>query len=100
MCVSLGAANHAPQGGPHMSLDTKLRVAKIAKIPRETIMKRRSPAIGREALAAEIASLSMLGVDELRARWKAMFANAPSRDRTRPFLPPPTPSPLQQKAFH
>ena len=33
-------------------------------------MKRRAPAIDREALAAEIAGLSKLGIDELRERWK------------------------------
>jgi hypothetical protein len=82
-----------------MSLDAKLKVAKIAKISRETIMKRRSPAIGREALAAEIASLSKLGVDELRARWKAMFGNAPSRDISRSFLTRAIAYRLQEKAF-
>ena len=46
VCVSLGTANHAPQGGPHMSLDAKLKEAKIEKISRGTIMKRRAPAIG------------------------------------------------------
>ena len=53
-----------------MSLDAGLKVVKIS---RETIMKRRAPAIGREELAAEIASLSKLDIDELRERWKAMF---------------------------
>src|ERR1019366_6594774 len=41
------------------------------EISRETIMKRRSPVLDREALAAEIASLSKLGIDELRECWKA-----------------------------
>ena len=36
-------------------------------------MKRRSRLCDREALAAEIASLSKLGIDELRERWKAML---------------------------
>ena len=62
-------------------------------------MKRRSPAIGREALAAEIASLSKLGVDELRARWKAMFGNPPSRDISRSFLTRAIAYRLQEKAF-
>ena len=82
-----------------MSLDARLKVAKITKISRETIMKRRSPAIGREALAAEIASLSKLGVDQLRARWKAMFGNAPSRDIGRSFLTRAIAYRLQEKAF-
>ena len=30
----------------------------------------------RETLASEIASLSKLGIDELRERWKAMFGKA------------------------
>ena len=67
-----------------MSLDAKLKVAQIGKISRETIIKRRSPRISREALAAEIASLSKLDTDELR--WKAMFGNPPSRDVSRLFL--------------
>src|ERR1700692_4524409 len=33
----------------------------------------------RETLASEIASLSKLGIDELRERWKTMFGKAPSR---------------------
>ena len=82
-----------------MSLDAKLKVAKIAKISRETIMKRRAPAIGREALAAEIASLSKLDIDELRARWKAMFGNPPSRDISRSFLTRAIAYRLQEKAF-
>jgi hypothetical protein len=80
-----------------MSLDAKLKVAKIAKISRGT--KRRSPAIGREALAAEIASLSKLDTDELRARWKAMFGNAPSRDISRSFLTRAIAYRLQEKAL-
>ena len=81
-----------------MSLDARLKVAKITKISRETNMKRRSPAIGREALVAEIASLSKLGVDQLRARWKAMFGNAPSRDIGRSFLTRAIAYRLQEKA--
>ena len=62
-------------------------------------MKRRAPAFGREALAAEIASLSKLDTDELRARWKAMFGNAPSRDISRSFLTRAIAYRLQEKAF-
>ena len=82
-----------------MSLDAKLKEAKIAKISRGTIMKRRAPAIGREALAAEIAGLSKLDTDELRARWKAMFGNPPSRDISRSFLTRAIAYRLQEKAF-
>jgi hypothetical protein len=82
-----------------MSLDAKLKVAKIAKISRGTIMKRRAPAIGREALAAEIASLSKLDTDELRARWKDMFGNPPSGDISRSFLTRAIAYRLQEKAF-
>ena len=62
-------------------------------------MKRRAAAIGREALAAEIASLSKLGIDELRERWKAMFGKAPSRDISRSFLTRAIAYRLQEKAF-
>jgi hypothetical protein len=76
-----------------MSLDAKLKVAK------ETIMRRRAPAIGREALASEIASLSKLGTDEIRERWKAMFGQAPSRDIRRSFLTRAIAYRLQEEAF-
>ena len=79
-----------------MSLDAKLKVAKIS---RGTIMKRRASAIGREALASEIASLSKLGINELRARWKAMFGNSPSLDISRSFLTRAIAYRLQEKAF-
>ena len=46
-------------------------------------MKRRVLVMDRETLAAEIASLSKLGIDELRERWKAAFGKAPSRDISR-----------------
>jgi hypothetical protein len=69
------------------------------KHKRETVMKRRAPAIGREALAAEVASLSKMGTDELRERWKAMFGNAPSRDIGRSFLTRAIAYRLQEKAF-
>jgi hypothetical protein len=42
-------------------------------------MTRRAPALDREALAAEIAGLSKLASDELRARWRALHGKAPSR---------------------
>ena len=61
-------------------------------------MKRRSPAIGREALAAEIASLSRLDIDELRERWKAMFGKAPSRGISRSFVTRAIAYRLQEKA--
>jgi hypothetical protein len=41
-------------------------------------MKRRAPVLDRETLTSEIASLSKLGIDELRERWKAMYGKAPS----------------------
>jgi hypothetical protein len=62
-------------------------------------MKRRSLAIGREALASEIASLSKLDIDELRERWKAMFGSAPSHDIGRSFLTRAIAYRLQEKAF-
>src|SRR5277367_3679744 len=96
VCVVWACSNRAPQGGPHMSFDAKLKVAKIS---RGTIMERRPPAVGREALAAEIASLSKLDTDELRARWKAMFGNPPSRDISRSFLKRAIAYRLQEKVF-
>jgi hypothetical protein len=62
-------------------------------------MKRPAPAIGREAIALEIASLSELGIDELRERWKAMFGKAPARDISRSFLTRAIAYRLQEKAF-
>jgi hypothetical protein len=62
-------------------------------------MKRRAPVLNREALASEIASLSKLGIDELRERWKAMFGRAPSRDISRSFATRAIAYRLQEKAF-
>jgi|SRR5271166_1808215 len=62
-------------------------------------MKRRAPAIRSEAVASEIASLSKLGTDELRERWKAMFGKAPSRDISRSFLTRAIAYRVQEKAF-
>ncbi|MFZ0679433.1 DUF2924 domain-containing protein [Candidatus Binatus sp.] len=62
-------------------------------------MKRRAASIGREALASEIASLSKLGTDEIRERWKAMFGKTPSRDISRSFLTRAIAYRLQEKAF-
>ena len=62
-------------------------------------MKRRPSAIGRDALAAKIASLSKLVIDELRERWKAMFGKPPSRDLCGSFLKRAIAYRLQEKAF-
>jgi hypothetical protein len=62
-------------------------------------MKRRTPVLAREAMASEIASLSKLGTDELRERWKAMFGKAPSHDITRSFVTRAIAYRLQEKAF-
>jgi hypothetical protein len=48
-------------------------------------MKRLVPAMDREALAAEIASLSTLDTDELRERWTGLRGEASSREIGRPF---------------
>ena len=79
-----------------MSVDGELKVAKHRE---KRSMKRRAPSIGREELAAEIASLSKLGTDELRERWKAMFEKAPSHDVSRSFLTRAIAYRLQEKAF-
>jgi hypothetical protein len=62
-------------------------------------MKRRAQVMNRDALTAEIASLSKLDIDELRERWKAMFGKAPSRDIGRSFLTRAIAYRLQEKAF-
>jgi hypothetical protein len=49
-------------------------------------VKRRAPVLDREALTAEIAGLSKLGIDELRERWKAMHGKASSQEIGRSFL--------------
>ena len=67
------------------------------EVSRETTMKRQVR--DRETLASEIASLSKLGIDELRERWKAMFGKAPSRDISRSFLTRAIAYRLQEKAF-
>jgi hypothetical protein len=62
-------------------------------------MTRRPRAIDREALAAEIAGLSKLGIDELRERWKAMYGKAPSREQGRSFLTRAIAHRLQERAY-
>ena len=62
-------------------------------------MKRRAPAMDRKALAAEIAGLSKLGIDELRERWKVMYGRAPSRDIGRSFLTRAIAYRLQEQAY-
>jgi hypothetical protein len=62
-------------------------------------MKRRAPVLDREALAAEIVSLSELGIDELRERWKAMYGKPLSQEIGRSFLIRAIAYRLQEKAF-
>ena len=62
-------------------------------------MKRRAPVLDRETLTSEIASLSKLGIDELRERWKAIFGKAPSRDISRSFLTRVIAYRLQERAY-
>ena len=62
-------------------------------------MKRRARAIDRDALAAEIASLSKLAIDELRECWKAMHGKAPSREIGRSFLVRAIAYRLQERAY-
>ncbi len=49
------------------------------KILPETIMKRRTLAPDRAALAEEIASLSKAGIANLRERWKNLYGKQPPR---------------------
>jgi hypothetical protein len=62
-------------------------------------MKRQASAMERETLSAEIASLSKLGVDELRERWKAMYGKAPSREIGRSFLTRAIAYRLQERVY-
>src|SRR5882757_5796742 len=62
-------------------------------------MTRQPRAIDREALAAEIAGLSKLGIDELRERWKEMYGKAPSRELGRSFLTRAIAYRLQERAY-
>ena len=47
---------------------------------------KRPAAVDCETLAAEIADLSKLGIDDLRERWKAVYGKAPSSEIGRSFL--------------
>ena len=62
-------------------------------------MKRRAPVPDRAALAVEIASLSKLGIDELRERWKTLYGKAPSGQIVRSFLVRAIAYRLQEAAF-
>jgi Protein of unknown function (DUF2924) len=62
-------------------------------------MKMRASATGGAALAAEIASLSELGTDELRECWKAICGKAPSREIGRSFLTRAIAYRLQERVF-
>jgi hypothetical protein len=62
-------------------------------------MKMRASATGGAALAAEIASLSELGTDELRECWKAICGKAPSREIGRSFLTRAIAYHLQERVF-
>jgi hypothetical protein len=61
-------------------------------------MKRRAPTMGRKGLAAEIANLSKLDIDERRDRRKAMYGKAPSREIGRSFLTRAIAYRLQERA--
>ena len=63
------------------------------------VMKRRDSATGGAALDAEIASLSELGIDELRECWKAICGKAPSREIGRSFLTRAIAYHLQERVF-
>ncbi len=62
-------------------------------------MKRPGSAKDREALAAEIASLSKLDTDELRERWTAMSGKPSSGEVSRSFLIRALAYRLQERAY-
>jgi len=53
----------------------------------------------RETLAAEIAGVSKLDIDQLRERWKAIYGKAPCREIGRPFLTRAIAYRLQERAY-
>ncbi len=95
MCVSLGGKSPASR---RTTYELECR-PEGREISRETIMKRRAPAMDREALAAEIAGLSKIGTEELRQRWKTMYGKAPSREIGRSFLTRAIAYRLQKRAY-
>ena|SRR5579863_10113613 len=62
-------------------------------------MRRQASASGPEELAAEIARLSKLDIDELRERWKAIYGKAPSLEIGRSFLTRAIACRLQERAY-
>jgi hypothetical protein len=62
-------------------------------------MKRPGSPKDREALAAEIASLTKLETDEIRERWKVMSGKPPSREIGRAFLIRAIAYHLQERAY-
>jgi hypothetical protein len=62
-------------------------------------MKRRAPALDRDALSAEIAGLSKASIPDLRERWKTLYCQEPSGRIGRSFLIRAIAYRLQEKAF-
>jgi hypothetical protein len=62
-------------------------------------MKRLGSPKDREALAAEIAGLSKVAIDRLRARWQALCGKTPSRAIGRSFLTRAITYRLQERAY-
>jgi hypothetical protein len=62
-------------------------------------MTRRTRATDHEALAAEIAGLSKLAIDELRERWQALCGKTPSRAIGQSFLTRAIAYRLQERAY-
>ena len=79
-----------------MSLDADLKVTKCRK---KTIMKRRALVPDRDALGAEIASLSKASIKDLRERWKVLCGKEASGRIGRSFLVRAIAYRLQEEAF-
>ena len=62
-------------------------------------MKRRTPVLNRDALTAEIASVSKASIRDLRERWKSLYGKEPSGHIGRSFLIRAIAYRLQEKAF-
>jgi DUF2924 family protein len=69
------------------------------RIRGEKSMTRRTRATDHEALAAEIAGLSKIAIDQLRARWQALCGKTPSLAIGRSFLTRAIAYRLRERAY-
>jgi hypothetical protein len=94
MCVSSGRESSASWRTTY-DLECLLEGCAISG---HTIMKRRAPALDRDALTAEIAGLSKASTEDLRERWRILYGKEPSNQIGRSFLIRAIAYRLQEKA--